>query len=319
VPPDIYLRDAVGDTGATPSVGALSLSPDVIVVPNTVPTPAVFGEGSGTENNATLGAEVEDGQDNYIYVRMKNRGVGDATASTATVYWSEPATLITPGMWNLIGTSAPLTVPQGDTLAVTDPITWAEADIPGLGHYCFIATATQAQDPAPALPGPTSWAGFEAFIRNNNNVTWRNFDVINVIPNAQAPPSEAKFMVTGAPDRARDFTLVLMKQVPKGVRVWLDLPLELYPPFKRAKVGKAKVNERTQRVRIELGPQPLVRVPRVRLPKNAHHRCAFYVRGAKGLEHGLHIVAIGQRFKDLEVGRVTFGIRAAREDKKPRV
>jgi len=58
--PDIYLRDQVGDNGLVPSAGAISASPDIIVQPAPVADPnASFGEGSGTENSAALGFEVE--------------------------------------------------------------------------------------------------------------------------------------------------------------------------------------------------------------------------------------------------------------------
>ena len=43
---------------------------------------------------ATLGSLVEAGQDNFVYVRMKNRGNGTANGTTATVCWSGVATLI---------------------------------------------------------------------------------------------------------------------------------------------------------------------------------------------------------------------------------
>jgi len=45
---------------------------------------------------------VLNGQDNYVYLRVWNRGVNTANV-TATVYWSPPASLVTPSMWNLIG------------------------------------------------------------------------------------------------------------------------------------------------------------------------------------------------------------------------
>ena len=41
-------------------------------------------------------------QSNYVYLRVWNRGT-DATAVTGTAYWSPPATLVTPALWNLIG------------------------------------------------------------------------------------------------------------------------------------------------------------------------------------------------------------------------
>jgi serine protease len=109
--PDIYLRDAVGDVGVIPWTGSISASPDVIVRPSTVANAQLaYGEGSGTENSATLGYEVESGQDNFIYVRVRNRGGAPATNVLATVYWSQVSTLVTPSMWNLIGN---VTLPSG--------------------------------------------------------------------------------------------------------------------------------------------------------------------------------------------------------------
>ncbi len=178
--PDIYIRDSISDDGAVPSVGALSTSPDIIVRPTNVAVN--FGEGSGTENSNTEGFEVESGHDNYIYVRMKNRGLDDETA-TATVFWSEVSTLVTPDMWNLIGTTDPINVPAGGALVVTAPLTWNMDDIPNSGHYCFIGISNSTRDPAPPLPSAIpgfDWDAFLNYIRDYNNVTWRNFNVINI-------------------------------------------------------------------------------------------------------------------------------------------
>jgi serine protease len=118
VAPDVYLRDSAGDGGAVPSTGSLSTSLPVIVRPVPVANPAAaFGSGRGTENNETLGFQVKAGQDNYIYVRMRNRGGAAANGVRATVYWSPVATLVTPDQWHLIGTTGPVTVPRGNVLA----------------------------------------------------------------------------------------------------------------------------------------------------------------------------------------------------------
>ena len=72
--PDVYIRDFVGDVGE-PHAGPLSASPDIIIRPSAVANPqAAFGAGSGTEMNASLGFEVESGQDNFIYARILNQG-----------------------------------------------------------------------------------------------------------------------------------------------------------------------------------------------------------------------------------------------------
>jgi hypothetical protein len=96
--PDLYLRDFVGDVG-DPHNGAISASPDVILrqTPEIDPQ-ASFGEGSGTENVPTLGFEAEAGQDNFVYVRVRNRGSSVAANVEATVYWAPVATLVTPDL-----------------------------------------------------------------------------------------------------------------------------------------------------------------------------------------------------------------------------
>src|SRR6185295_17178733 len=100
------LRDFVGDTGQPNAGVGGSTSPDVIVMNATVADPqAAFGAGSGTENSDALSDPVRAGTDNFVYVRLLNRGGGAAVNVTATVYWSPAATLITPSMWTRIGST----------------------------------------------------------------------------------------------------------------------------------------------------------------------------------------------------------------------
>jgi hypothetical protein len=315
--PDVYLRDNVGDTGAVPSAGNISTSPDVIVRPVAVADPtAAFGEGSGTENSVTEGFEVEAGQDNFIYVRMKNRGASDADDVTATVYWSEVATLITPDVWNLIDTSDPVTVPQGDTLVVADPITWSAGDIPATGHYCFVALLDHPQDPRPPLPpGPPDfdWDDFRSFIRNHNNVTWHNFNVIDDIPDPSGDPAELPFLIAGAPDRARIFDLEIVQKLPRGAEVWLEVPLILAQKVSRGRLLSHKTDRRKQVARVRLPARPRIPLCGVRLAAGGRYPARLFVHGAKGMERGGHSIAIRQLFEGEEVGRVTWQFHRRRE------
>ena len=198
--PDIYLRDNPSDIGV-PHNGPISTSPDVILRPNQVPNPQLaYGEGSGTEASMTLGYEASPGRDNYIYTRVRNRGSIDAGPTSVDVYWSEVAMLLTPDMWNYIGTATVPAVPAGDILTVAEEIVWGQGDIPAAGHYCFVAIASTANDPAPPLAHLTDFDNFNAFIRNNNNATWRNF---NVVPSTgpSADPVVMPFLAVGALDR----------------------------------------------------------------------------------------------------------------------
>ena len=128
--PDLYLRDYVGDTGS-PTNGMVSQSPDIIVKQAAVPNPqATYGAGSGTENNDALSDDVDTGHDNFIYVRLLDRGGAAATNVSVDLYWSPPSTLVTPSMWNAIGSVAVPSVPSGNVLTVSDAITWPAAAIP---------------------------------------------------------------------------------------------------------------------------------------------------------------------------------------------
>lgn len=317
VVPDVYVRDAVGDTGAVPFGGSISASPDVIVRPSPVADgQAAFGQGSGTENSNTLGHEAEAGQDNSIYVRMRNRGAAPATGVTADVYWSEVATLVTPDSWTLIGTTPPVDVPVGDVLTVADPVTWGSADIPGTGHYCFVAILDHAGDPAPPVPPATDWDDFRTFIRAHNNVTWRNFNVVDLDPDAGGDPSVLPFVLAGAPDRARRFDVELIRQLGDDVRLWLELPLAAARPFLEGRNWKFELDREEQVARLLLPAAPRICVPGVRLGKGARHRSKFLLEGGEKAVRPGHRVAIRQLYARQEVGRVTWMFHDRREERE---
>ena len=315
--PDVYLRDYVGDTGNVPNTGALSVSPDIIVRPIAVADPtAEFGEGSGNENSNTLGSVVEFGQDNFIYVRMKNRGGSDANNVTADVYWSEVGTLVTPNLWNFIGTTAPVNVPVGDVLVVTNPITWVDGTLPPADtHQCFVGILQHAQDPGPPIPAPANfdWDDFIAFIKNNNNVTWRNFDVVNDLdpsdPNASLP-----FNINGSPDKARNFDFEIIRALPRKAQLWLEMPYNLFA-FTRIKGIETKIDQKRNKVSVLLPNLRRFSICRLNLPKSAKYKCRFVVKGGKGYENGLHQIAIRQLYENFEVGRVTWALKAKTKKK----
>jgi hypothetical protein len=314
---DVYLRDNVGDDGSVPTAGGISASPDIIARPAQVADGnASFGEGSGTENDASQGYKVESGQDNYIYVRMKNRGAADANDVTARIYWSDVSTLVTPDMWTEIGVTDPVDVPQGDTLVVAEPLTWAEADIPATGHYCFVGILDHPADPAPPTPSPTDWAGFQSFIRNQNNVTWRNFNVVDEIGDPSADPYAAPFLIANAPDARRFFDFVIEQRLAKGLKVALELPLEILKPFLGGLDVKYRIDRKKGVAAIELPRIPRLVVPRVLLPPKARLRCRLLVRGLA--KHGVpgNQISIGQHFEQFEVGRITWRFIKKRERKQ---
>lgn len=312
--PDVYLRDNLGDDGAIPSAGSISASPDLFALTSAVADPqGAFGEGSGTEHTHPGGA-VEAGQDNFVYARVRNRGSTDAAGVTTTVFWSEVSTLVTPDMWHLIGTTAPVDVPQGDTLVVADPVTWPTAEIPATGHYCFVGLADHPQDPAPPQPPSTAdfdWDAFRDFIRNRNNVTWRNFNVVDDLPDPGGDPVVLPFLIAGAPDRAREFDLEVIRRLPAGAELWLEIGLAVVGQISERAQWKGEVDRKRARVRLQLPAVPRLPLCGIRLGKGARHEARMLVRGGRNIDFRGNEVAVRQVFDKQEMGRVSWRFAAS--------
>ncbi len=306
---DVYLRDYVGDVG-DPNSGPLSTSPDVIVRPATVASPqAAFGEGSGTENSEVLGYTVEAGQDNYIYTRVRNRGSAAATNAVVTVYWSEVATLVTPDMWHLIGSQTLANVPTGNLLTVADPITWTSGSIPAAGHYCFVATVGTADDPVPPLATFNNFDNFETFIRNNNNVTWRNFNVEGMSPNP-SDPSLLHFAIAGAFDRALPMGLQVIARLPEGAKLALEAPAHL---LERLGYKGPQLEQKGELAHLRLRPQGVQDLGVLHFPAKfrARLRLVAVLPAAARKQSGWQVAVRQYLPKDnFEVGRVAWYLAA---------
>lgn len=309
--PDIYIRDYVGDNGATTS-GGVSASPDIIVRQAAIADPSTaLGAGSGTENNPALSDPVLAGRDHSLYIRLLNRGTGPANPSTASVYWSEPATLVTPNLWHSIGTVTLPTVPEGNTLTVSPRLPWPAANVPPTGHYCFVALAGTARDPVPLLP--TTFPDYVKFIRENNNAAWRNFNVLAAPPNATASPPGFHLLninIPGAFDAARPFTLRAVGNLPKGSQVRLRVPQQLAKclGLKGCKGHKGGDGKGMVEVGVKPGGGAVVLGKGV-LEKGSLARCQLLVKVPEDVYAGKGTpaeVALVQEWEGQEVGRVTW-------------
>ena len=315
ITPDVYLRDFVGDTGE-PHSGSISASPDIIVRPTEVANPQTsYGAGSGTENNNALGFEAEAGQDNFIYVRVLNQGGADAANVKATVYWAPVSTLVTPDLWNLVGSVTLPNVPAGEVLTVSNKITWPAAAIPGTGHYCFVGMLDHAQDPAPLPADFLNWDNFRLFIRNNNNVTWRNFNVVN---NDPAPePGVPKgfvalpFLFPGAPDKARRMQLKFINRLPAGAKMYLEVPLSLSHLFSRLQSEFIKVNRKT--ALLPMKPHGVALSREVLLKAKARNGMRLLVHIPDAHKQQAFEVAVAQLYQQEEVGRVSWRLVSKKE------
>jgi hypothetical protein len=317
---DIYIRDYVGDTGATTS-GAVSASPDIIVRQQPIPDPSTaLGTGSGTENNPALSESVQTGHDHSLYIRLLNRGPAAVNSpTTVTVYWSEPATLVTPNLWKTIGS---ITAPSVslNALTVSPRLAWPASSLPSTpGHYCFVALAGTAHDPTPLVP--TTFPDFVKFVTENNNVAWRNFNVISgPPPNATAggnPDGFHRFPVTipGAFDAPRRFTIRAVGSLPGGSKVRLQLPQEVARAL-GVKGGcgghRGKGGEKV--VEVGLVPGGKVEVGSGVLVEGSLGWCELLVMVPEVVyadAGGKNEYALVQEWEGVEVGRITWRFGAA--------
>jgi serine protease len=311
--PDVYLRDAVGDTGATPWAGPITVSPDVIILPAPVADPQLmYGEGSGTENVTALGDKVELGQNNTIYIRVRNRGGVAASNVTVTVYWDEVGTLITPSGWHLIGSTIIPNVPIGDILTVSSAITWLKAALPTVPHACFVVVLSHPSDPAPIIPGSMSWDDFYSLIRNNNNVTWDNFNMVDEL----VDPPAFTFNLIGAEDKAIMFGFEIERRLPIDATVELKGPLRILNGLRGENQWRIVQGKNREEYRLLLPALPRIKFDPIRVPKGSRLPCELKVIPGKSKIMPGHGIAIRQTFDNAEVGRIQWQFGAKRKTGK---
>ena len=303
--PDIYIRDNVADTG-DPHNGAISASPDIILRPVAVADPqASFGEASGTENNSALGFEAEAGQDNFLYVRVRNRGGAAANNVSADLFWSPPSTLVTSDLWTYVGSTNIASVPTGNQLTVSNSVIWPSAAIPAPGHYCFVGLIGTVNDPAPAPADFLNFDNFRTFIRENNNVTWRNFNVVNNDLDDPEAQIALNWLMPGAPDKARRFALHLRLDLPRRAEVLLDLPVAILRALE-AQVELVKMDRRRGRAIAKLPPIGKVTFGPGLIDAKARNEMKFLVR-LNSKERGRYSIVARQLYEGKEeVGRLTW-------------
>lgn len=330
--PDVFLRDNLIDTGAA-HTGPISASPDIIVLPSVgtqqdPPVPdgqVAYGEGSGLENNDAIGYTVTAGRDNFVYVRVKNRGAVGAQNTKTTVYWAPAATLVRPDTWRLVGTTGVTTVPAGGALTVPSPLRWLQANVPPPGHYCFVglvgADGDRQPDPVNIPIWLADWDAFFHLIRDNNNITWRNFDVVQMGspgwalseplpiplfgPDPDPDPFAASFLAPGAYDRARPFTLEVCARLPEGAQLWLEAPVGLITALHALSPFVRIVGDRAF---VPIGAHGCRRIGSGLFPARSLNPIRLLVNmPPEARKHGGEI-AVRQLYEELEVGRVTFRV-----------
>ncbi|RMH15476.1 MAG: hypothetical protein D6696_20665 [Acidobacteria bacterium] len=278
---DVYLRADRGDDGFASS-GVTSSTPDLVV------------EGAGAPG-ATIQA------------RLRNRGSADASGVRVTFYRSELATLTLPGMWRRLGRRRPDPpagprgrVPRGNLAVPTVPLPLGAEQQP---PACYLALVDFGQQPPPELPpARPPYFRWQDFLRFNRRHPRRNVARL-------AAGALPVFTVAGAPDRERTFDFEILQSLPAGATLELTAPPALAGRLRRGPLRQADLKPAANGtdLKLTLPRRPRLVLSRVRLGRDAVHRCTLTVSLAAGATLAVgHRVAVRQLFAGEEVGRVTW-------------
>ena len=314
--PALYTRHNTADDG-TSHAPPLSDSPDIILRNAQVADPqATFSTPASIASANESDADVLAGQTNYVYLRVWNRGQAAAQNVFANVYYSPPATLVTPSMWTLIGSSYFAEVPTGSQVMISDPgIPFTSGNIPAPGHYCFVATVGCNYQPAPNPETLSNFATFEDYynyILNNNNITWRNFNVVQGSGGSSPGMLHLPFHLTGFWNGEESFHFITETDLPEGARLWIDAPRWIGRHWEGGDHRHCHDPDfdlcEPRRSRIPLRVGGAHALAEIRLPSNTGARCRFVLEYPLDLRKEARQVIIRQLWRGQEVGRITWRI-----------
>lgn len=297
---DLYIRDNLLDFGAEPLIsGGLSCSPDIVVFNEELLDPQATLGSATAQGQDTLGDQVESGQDNFLYFRVQNRGSQPADGKIKA-YWANLSTWPIPGGWKLIDEIPIPSVAPGE-FKVVGPMTWFSGDIPPIGHYCFLSLIDRADDPAPDPSNIQSWDDYYRFIRQNNNATWKNFNVVPLLPGTYTTSS---FQIHGWPRiKLSSDLLIDLSPLPNEIGVTLRI-------LKRLAIGSTFQNmelfeESSLYRRYKLQAEKVSAIRNMHLKTSDITEATLEITIPDKTANGYYRISAAQLVDGREMGRVT--------------
>lgn len=212
-------------------------------------------------------------------------------------------------MWHKIGTQTLGSVPAGNVLTIAPPITWQNATIPAEGHYCFVGIVGTVSDPEPDLVPLGNWDNFVSFIRGENNVTWKNFNVVDLISplrgGQEVEVLDLPFLSPGALDRDLDMELEVLADLHDNAQLFIELPRDFTTALRNGN-DNIVVDPDTGQGRIRLQPRGNSRLGRNRYQAKTRNPHRLLVRMPAKIDRDVFEIAVRQLYGDVEVGRVTW-------------
>src|ERR1044071_5845285 len=204
---DVWMQDHPSDVGLEPhGLNPIYYSPDI----------KVCNSASGCVAPGTNPVFGSPGL-NHVFVTLRNDGPnvsppGPASGSLYVYYTASGGNALWATDWTLIGVQPGVFMTPGEHREIRIP--WN--NVPAPGHYCLLARWVSTGDPMtfPELIGSNTLTN----TRNNNNIAWRNVNVVRTTP---GNPTHGTFTWTDLPGGLA--TLAIAPVTPVPGTVVLDL------------------------------------------------------------------------------------------------
>jgi len=203
---NVWMKDTWNDTGVEPNpntAGEAMWQSPYIWIRNTQDT----GLTHQHEHQ-----NPEFGSTNWVYVKVHN-GATTAQTGNLEVYFAQAATgLSWPGDWTLLSS-----IPISGFAASSTRIVEAQwTGLPATGHFCMIARWVSAADPMAAA----ETADINANTLSNNNIVWRNLNVVDLVSPDMA--GDASFIVRNTRRERGTISLKITSPTRRGGKSFLN-------------------------------------------------------------------------------------------------
>ena len=313
---DVFVRDSLSDTGAEPSNGGCH-SPDIIVSPAEEADPATaFSDVTiayGTTN-------VEIGNDNYVYIRVLNNSAS-ASDVTAELYYAYLGTTCAPDQWvliqdNILINGVPAAAGAVPGQKISNAIVWNAPDpsAMGVGHFCLIAMVSNVTEAYPDNSGITSAGEYVQFIKDHNNVAYKNISFVNT---GLGSSSGKSFKVNGLEKAFKTDILIDAKELKKegivAVKVNRKIILEGKPEFINMKEDMARRTAEYRWYNVDQAKTGIIR--NLNVPAGVKYDSEIEVKLNKDAKEKIYNVPVFQQYNGKTMGSVHMAIKAMKLEK----
>ncbi len=164
---DVWMKDTWLDTGKEPDPAtagqAMWMSPYIWV--RTADDPGLFHQHEHQNP--------ESAWTNHVFVKLHNGGAGAASGRLHLYYAKASSGLAWPANWTEFA-DIPVTINGDSSTVATAP--W-KTDAAQTGHFCLLARWVSNADPMTAA----ETADVNLNTRANNNIAWRNVNIVNLV------------------------------------------------------------------------------------------------------------------------------------------